>query len=278
MLLWPTRRCVTRTPKCGHWSSPGGWLVFTAAAVGIGIHDGRRVYKIEKGGPDSTHELEQIAALHQLGGLSEVFVGSRGGFVSKTALFLGHCEEGLVRYEADFAPRGYRWGEIASVCQEVSHNVDNGTYKRTDFKYVLDFEDGTTLRIRGSYRDPQLGRGDAQQAAYRCSTLFQQASQLVTVRLLPGARDTLAHSATIDFDGIVVSADKLRYQGADTPWSAIGAAYIKDGFLTFPHLERRSPVVKKKLAGTIPNLPLLLALSNELRQSASRGSRGGLQP
>ncbi|MFI6869753.1 hypothetical protein [Nocardia sp. NPDC050406] len=251
----------------------GGWLLLGLVGAGLAGREGIKFYKVQQRDPDSTVELEQIAALHDLGELEGCFVGARGAFVTKTSLVLGQFHGGLVRYELDERPRAYRWDEIASVRQQVSHKFENRQYKGTSFNHVLTFADGTTLPVRGSYRDPQWDpqRGDTQQAGYRFTLMVQKVNQAVAALRLPGARDTLAAGGTIDFGGIEVTANALRYKGSATAWAKVGAAVVKDGALTFPNIERRAAIVKKKAIGDIPNLPLLLVLSDELRQSSARG-------
>lgn len=275
-----------RRDSCGdiadtevRYQEPNGWLMAFGGLVGAAtlgttgslMRKGRRYYTIDGDGAESRAELEPVALLHGLGEFRAAFFASRGALVNDRELLIGQFESGLVRYDIDQRPGGYRWDEIESVRTRITTQFEERKYKGTEFEHVLTLADGAVMRTQGTYRDPQWdSNADASNPVYRFAVLIQAVNEVVSAVRLPAAREELAKGGSLDFDDIVVTTQHLRYQGSATPWAVVGAADIKNGQLTFPHIDRRSPVVRNKSVGKIPNLPLLLMLSDELRQSGSR--------
>ncbi|WP_069164341.1 DUF6585 family protein [Nocardia altamirensis] len=234
------------------------------------VVNGRRAYKVEKDTVSDGTELDQVAALHQLGHRQDIFVLTRGAVISNETALLGQFGEGLVVCSTAVAPRAYRWDQIVSIRHGTTHRSSNSGYDGTDFEHALTFDDGTALAVEGSYKDPARSSDyePNEQAAQRLDVLGGQIAWQVCTLRLPAAQTALIEGRSVDFDGIAVSTAGLVHNGTTVAWPSIKAVQVNLGVLTISQSGRLRPVVKKEV-GKIPNLSMLLTLCEALRRTTA---------
>lgn len=259
---------VTGISRQGNWVLLGpSFLGVLAAGLALfNAGENTRKYKIENGTVRDIRTVEAIAAMHELGGVRDVFAGSRGAFVATTALSFACCEAGVVVGEPEMKLRAYRWDEIVSVLNYVTAHYENSWYQKTTFTCRMEFADGTVLPLRGTHRvAPGADGAAADSAAYRFTAIADAMARVVAIALLPRSLDALAAGKALCFGPLVIDANGLRFGRRDAPWSQVGAAVVKSGGLTVPYQGRRGSIVPSRSVAIYPNLPLMLMLIEILR-------------
>jgi uncharacterized protein DUF6585 len=234
------------------------------------------VYILAEGsGQRIAPEADAAAGGHGLGRFQDSFVILAGRLIpSSRKLWLYQFDDGLVTHEGDAAPVPRRWDEVAAVQIETTLHRNYGNYSHTTFRYTLTFTDGVAYPVDGLYQDPQHNpRAHAQTDGARFTAFARALSQRIALALLPGAQASLAEGRNLTFGSIVINAQGVQRKRVTVPWAAIREISLKDGYLTIKQ-DGRMRAIAVETVGTIPNLPLLLTLTDQLWRPAKAAAHG----
>ncbi|WP_194923535.1 DUF6585 family protein [Catenulispora pinisilvae] len=217
-------------------------------------------------------EAEQAGLAAKQAGLGKpgrFFASTRRGFawrVKDTGQLVYEFEGGLVGVRVGGRPEVFPWARITQVTRFSQHMNKNVKYVCTRFVYKVTRDDGAAMDLRGSYVSPERSKqADPAAVGSRFDSFGQDVARRVSTAKLPEARAALARGESLKFGFVVIRADGIVRKNGVVAWNLIREVSMKNGHLDIFQVDKKITLLAVPVS-TVPNLPLLLHLIDELRK------------
>jgi hypothetical protein len=177
-------------------------------------------------------------------------------------------EHGLINIGVGQAgPAVIRWDE-ASVLQDVTRHLRNGSHTHTTYLYKLSSPDGTQTAVSGI-----IGGVGGMERPEEWGNAIQSA---VTSAQLPRAAAALGRGETVAFGDITVGRDGISAQGKYVGWDQLQEIRVKDGYVSLK-VAGRWRSLSTTAVSSIPNYFVFHALAERMHAGhrAAKVSRPG---
>lgn len=222
-------------------------------------------------GSDYAAETELARAAAERAGLGrpgQAFANTKLGFgwrEKETGSLVYEFDGGLVSQEAGGRTEVFPWTRISKVTRIGTHESKNGRYALTQFVYTVTRDDGAVMELRGSYVSPERRAGaDPESRGARFNRLGDAVSRRVSAAKLPAAREALARGEHLQFGMLTISTGGVVERKGTVAWNQIRDVRMRNGVLDIYQAGRKLALTTLTVS-SVPNLPLLLALLDELR-------------
>ena len=209
-------------------------------------------------------DVIQMAGDKGLGALVDTLPVQKRGLVKfKNTGHLVHCfAQGFVDAPAyGEAPRAMRYDQISWVSQAFLQQYVNHYYRQTSFWFTICSTDREVIRWQGGFNDE--GRGD--KGDPRLPAFGRRLAVQVSEAQLPAHLKALADGKALVFGNIVFTQQGVRGQDGMVPWTQVDPLTFDRGVAVVKRAMQHKVVTSTRL-GSIPNLPLLLTLYEDLRR------------
>lgn len=217
-------------------------------------------------------EAEQVGLAAKQAGLGKpgrFFASTKLGFawrVKETGQLVYEFEGGLIGLRVGGRPEVFPWNRITQVTRFGQHASKNVKYVCTQFVYRITRDDGAVLVMKGSYVSPERSRqADPTAVGSRFNSFGEDVARRVSAARLPEARAALARGETLKFGLVTISAAGVVMPKNVVAWNQISEVTMKDGILGISQSQKKLKLLWVQV-NTVPNLPLLLHLIDELRK------------
>lgn len=161
-------------------------------------------------------------------------------------------EQGFVLAERPEDPQAYRWDGIDTVFQKIVSKRMYGIEIAKKYLYTITRRDGRTAKLTVFWEGvDQLGA---------------HIDERVSAALLPGAAAAIERGESIQFGDLTLTAGGIAGRRKSVTWPEVSGVRIAVGYVSV-NVQGKFLSLSTTAAADLPNLPLLLALTERLRRA-----------